>query len=142
MRFCAYRERCVQEVSQKLYELGCPEELREEVIVELLDQDFLNEERYARSYVGGKFRMKDWGRIKIRQGLRAKQIDEKLIEFALQEELEEEDYQKTLRELAKKKGALLGLSDPHETREKVRNYLISKGFEYDETDRVLGEIRF
>lgn len=75
--FCAYQERAQQELRDKLYEWGLHADEVEEIISELIVDNFLNEERFAIAYVSGKFRMKGWGKIKIKQGLKYKNVSEK-----------------------------------------------------------------
>ena len=80
--YCAYQERSQQEVRSKLYEWGLWKEVVEEVIVKLINDNFLNEERFALAYAGGKFRIKKWGKIKIQQGLKLKGVSEYCIKKA------------------------------------------------------------
>ena len=142
MRYCAYRERSLSEVEQKLWDIECPFDWREKIVVELLDQDFLNEERYARSFVRGKFRIKNWGKVKIRAGLRKKKVAENLIDFAMEKELDQEEYVQKIEYLAEKKAALLHSENGNSPREKVRRYLVSKGYEWESIDKVLSEKAF
>jgi len=83
--YCAYQERCHSDVRHKLLELGFRGPELEEALAALIADDFLNEERFARSYSGGKFRVLHWGRRKIEQGLRQKQVSEYCIRKGLQE---------------------------------------------------------
>jgi len=100
-RFCAYRERCISEVRLKLRTKGFLGESANEFIVRLQEQDFLNEERYARMFAGGHFRQKQWGRKKIEAALRAKGVPRPLIMRALGE-LSAAEYTSTLLRLAGK----------------------------------------
>ena len=77
--YCAYQERAQQEVRNKLYEWGLHQQDTESIISELILTNFLNEERFAASYVSGKFNIKRWGKIKIKQGLKLKKVPEKMI---------------------------------------------------------------
>ncbi len=104
MRYCAYQERAESEVRMKLRMLGAPAALGEAVLKQLREENFVNEERFARAYVRGKFRMNAWGRIKIRNGLRAKGVDENLISRALSEEIDEKQYQEAMRKVVAEKG--------------------------------------
>ena len=105
-QYCAYQERSHYEVEQKLWELGQPGKVHATLIAQLIEEDYLNEERFAIQFAGGKFRMKDWGRKKILYALREKKVSEYSIKKALKE-ISEEDYRKTLELLAGKKYTLL-----------------------------------
>src|SRR5690606_31629925 len=100
--YCAYQERAQQEVRNKLYEWGLHQEEVENIIVQLIEDNFLNEERFAKAYTLGKFRMKGWGKIKIKQHLKVKNVSEPLIRLALKE-IKEEEYHKKIEETVKKK---------------------------------------
>ena len=101
-RYCAYQDRCHQEVRRKLLDLGIFGDTLEEIMVELVADNFLNEERFARSYARGKFRIKQWGRIRIRQELQRRAISDYCIRKAM-EEIRETDYRSTLREVLEKR---------------------------------------
>ncbi|MTI20611.1 RecX family transcriptional regulator, partial [Fulvivirga sp. RKSG066] len=103
-RYCAYQERSQVQVRQKLYELGLYSDEVEEVIVKLITDDFVNEERFARSYAGGKFRLKKWGRIKILEGLKQHQISNYCVKKAMAE-IDDSDYMQTLCEIIDKKSS-------------------------------------
>mgnify|MGYP003295729678 CR=1 FL=1 len=128
MQFCAYRDRSQKEVEEKLKDMRMIHAAREQIIIKLMHENFLNEERFARSFVRGKFRIKKWGRVKIKQELKAKEISSPLIKIALTE-IQEEDYLNTLSELAEKKALLIKEKDPYKRRNKLCNYLIQKGYE-------------
>ncbi len=125
--YCAYQDRCHQEVRSKLLELGIYGNDLEEIMTDLVLENFLNEERFARSYVRGKFRIKKWGRVKINQSLEQKAVSKYCIQRGL-EEIEEEDYLQTLTDLANKKLKSYG-TNIFETRQKTGLYLIRKGYE-------------
>lgn len=127
-RYCAYQERCHSEVRQKLLTLGMRGDDLEEVIYELIQDNFLNEERFARTYAGGKFRIKQWGKTKIRQALEQKHVSAYSIERAM-EEIEEADYVATLQAVMEKKWAHIRDNDLFIKKGKVAKYLISRGFE-------------
>lgn len=126
--FCAYQERTQQQVRDKLYSYGLYEDEVEEVLTELITEGFINEERFAVSYAGGKFRMKKWGRLKITHGLRGLKISEYCINKGL-EEIEEEDYLNTLAHLLEKKRESLTDDNPFIIGRKLANYAIQKGYE-------------
>lgn len=128
-KYCAYQDRCHWEVENKMREFNLIPEAHEEILIYLIQHNFLNEERFARSYVRGKFNQKNWGRIKIRIELKKRKIPAKMIESALLE-IDEEDYLKTLQNLfEKKKESLKNERESFKKKAKIRNYLLQKGFE-------------
>jgi regulatory protein len=126
--FCAYQERCHKEVEKKLYDLNMIPEAKEKIILHLLKHDFLNEERFAKAFVRGKFYIKKWGKIKIINELKFKQISPYNIKEALKE-INEDDYLKTLHKIAEKKLSLIKETNSFKKKQKLIKYLISKGFE-------------
>ena len=128
MQYCAYRDRSHKEVEDKLREMRMIPAACEQIIVQLMQENFLNEERFARSFVRGKFRIKKWGRIKIKQELKFREISAPLIKIALTE-IDEKEYFKTLTTLAEKKNTLLKEKDPFKKRKKLGSYLLQKGYE-------------
>ncbi len=128
--WCAYQERAQQEVRDKLYEWNLYTNEVEQIIANLLSEGFLNEERFAKQYAGGKFRIKHWGKIKIKAGLKLKRIPDGLIRKALQE-IPDDLYLNTLEELALKKSEEIKEKDPFKRKVKLTNYLLGKGYEKD-----------
>jgi regulatory protein len=137
--YCAFQERCHSEVRYKLLELNFRGAEVEEAIAALIEEDFLNEERYAQSYVGGKFRIKHWGRKKIIQELKKKKVSEYCIKKGLKE-IKEDDYWNVLRELTLKKyNELNSERNVWIRKQKVQRYLMQKGFELDLIQEMLKE---
>ena len=101
-QYCAYQERCHSEVKEKLYSLGMNKKEVDELLSDLISDNYLNEERFAIQFAGGKFRIKQWGRVKIKYGLKQKQISEYCIKKALAA-IDERDYNKTLEKLFEQK---------------------------------------
>jgi len=128
--FCAYQERAQQEVRDKLYEWGLWPDAVENIIVKLIGDNFLNEERFAKAYVRGKFKQKGWGRIKIKQGLKIKKIPENLLKKALLI-IDGDEYLETLTKVLSKKAAMLTEKTPYKRRYKLQQYALSRGFETD-----------
>lgn len=126
--FCAYQERCHKEVDQKLYDLNMIPEAKEKILLHLLQHNFLNEERFSKSFARGKFSIKNWGRIKIVNELKFRNISSYNIKTALKE-IDEADYLKTLQKVAEKKWALIKEPNAFKKRSKLLTYLSSKGFE-------------
>ncbi|MBA5628817.1 regulatory protein RecX [Moheibacter lacus] len=128
-KYCAYQDRCQWEVEQKFYDFNLIPEARDEIMIYLIQQNFLNEERFAKSFARGKFYQKNWGRIKIRIELKKRKIPEKLIQVGLNE-IDEKDYLTTLNQLfEKKKASLKSERESFKKKAKIRNYLLQKGFE-------------
>lgn len=127
-RYCAYQDRCHQEVRSKLLDLGIYGNDLEEIIADLIEENFLNEERFARSFARGKFRIKKIGRNRIKRELKQRQVSAYCIRKAMTE-IEEEDYHKTLCEVIVKKYRNLKEADDFVRKGKVAKYVISRGFE-------------
>lgn len=128
--YCAYQERCHSEVKNKLHELGVYYNDADQVIAELIVQNYLNEERFAKAYVGGKFRIKKWGRNKIRQELKLKQVSSYCIEQGMKE-IEMDKYLEVLKEEAIAKYGNIKETNYLIKANKTVQYLVSRGFEID-----------
>ena len=127
--YCSYQERCHKEVKEKLYGFKLHKHDVETIIAQLIEENYLNEVRFAQLFAGGKFRMKQWGRSKIRYELKQKQISEYCIKKGLKE-IDEEAYKKTLHKLAAAKWKTMnGESNVFVKRSKTINFLLQKGFE-------------
>lgn len=127
-QYCGYQERSHSEVQQKLWELGVYRSEHDGIIASLIEDDYLNEERFAKQFAGGKFRMKDWGRKKIYYGLKEKGVGDYLIKQAMKE-IDDDVYRKTLNDLAEKKYALLKGEQYLVRKKKTMDYLLQKGYE-------------
>jgi regulatory protein len=127
-QYCAYQERCHTEVKEKLYSYGLYKSQVETIVSKLIEENYLNEERFAIQFAGGKFRMKQWGRKKIAYELGKKRVSSFCIKLALRQ-IDEADYEATLaRQAATKWDSLKG--QHHLTRlAKATAYLLQKGFE-------------
>ena len=134
--YCSYQERSHYEVIQKLWELSIKKSEHDEIIAALIEEDYLNEERFAVQYAGGKFRMKDWGRKKILYGLREKKVSDYSIKKALAA-INEEDYLNTLNKLAAEKYVSLKGEQHLERKKKTIDYLMQKGYEYKLVNKAL-----
>jgi regulatory protein len=128
--FCVYQERSQKEVRYKLVEWGMRGDELEEIITELILSNFLNEERFAKTYASGKFNIKHWGRVKIKQGLKLKGVPDKILQKAIYS-LDDDDYLQTIEKLAVKKAGSLHENDPFKRKNKLMSYLQAKGFETD-----------
>lgn len=140
--YCGYQERSHTEVKEKLYSFGLRKTDVEELLSTLIEENYLNEERYATMFAGGKFRMKQWGRVKIKYELKLKRVSEYCIRKAMKE-IDEEDYLKTLETLAKKKwDTVKGEGVNHFVKmSKTTDYLVQKGFEMDLVRAAIAKLR-
>ena len=125
---CAYQERCQQEMRDKLYDWGLYRDDVENVIVGLITDGFINEERFAKSYAGGKFRIKKWGRVKIKIELKKRRISDYCIKVAMKE-IDEDDYILTIHQLIEKRSKLIKGGKPMVRNYKIAQYIASRGFE-------------
>lgn len=129
--FCNYQERSHYEVRNKLYDLGANKIEVEETIATLVEKDIINEERFARAIARGKFRLKQWGRSKIKVQLRLHKISDYCIRKAMTE-IDPEEYEKTLGKLAERKWKdYKTVKIPAQRKIKVIRFLIQKGYEPD-----------
>jgi regulatory protein len=129
--FCAYQERCHSEVKEKLYGFGLNKNEVDQIISTLIEENYLNEERFAIQFAGGHFRTKNWGRVKIKYELKKKQISDYCIKKALQQ-IDEDEYLKTLDKLAEVKFNLLKAEkNIFVKKRKLQLYLQQKGYELD-----------
>jgi regulatory protein len=138
--YCAYQERAHAEVKQKLYGYGLYKNEVEELMSQLIEENYLNEERFAIAFAGGKFRIKQWGKTKIKYELAQKLVSAYCIKKALASILDE-DYEKTLAKLAAEKlKTLQGETNIFTKKSKLQNYLVGKGYEFDVVGRVVNLI--
>lgn len=128
--FCVYQDRCKREVLEKLNSFQLSDEQKASIIDHLTTHSFLNEERFAESYVSGKFRIKKWGKIKIRQGLISKNVSREIIKTAL-EDIDPDEYYETLKRITEKKWNDLEGQDSFQRKVKTLRFLASRGYEQD-----------
>ena len=137
--YCAYQERSHQEVKNKLYDLELSSSEIEEMISHLITEGYLNEERFAKAFVGGKFRIKNWGRIKIVNALEAKGLTKNCIRSGLRE-IDEADYRRTIELLILKKLDQTDEANIYVKREKLATHVIQKGFEPELVWEIVKEV--
>ena len=138
-RYCAYRERTHKEVWQKLEKMGMIPVASEQIITALIQHDFLNETRFAKAFVSGKFRINHWGKIKIKNALLQKGVSAPNIKTGLSD-IDPEAYRQVLRQLIEKQFPKIKAQNDYEKKQKLVRYLWQKGFEMDLIQEVLGEL--
>lgn len=139
--YCSYQDRCHAEVKEKLYSYGLFKQVVEECISQLIEEDYLNEERFAMQFAGGKFRIKHWGRQKIKHELKLKRVSEYCIRKAIQE-IDQEQYIKTLNKLAAQKWSSIkgqGITKFVKTQ-KTTVWLMQRGYESELIRSVLAQL--
>ena len=139
--FCGYQERCHREVKEKLYSFKLRKPVVEEIICQLIEESYLDEERFAIQFAGGKFRMLNWGRNKIVYELKQRGVSQYCINKAMKE-IDDEAYCQALQKLAERKWALLEKEGSNAARQqKTRMYLMQKGYEASYIEPVLKSLR-
>lgn len=128
--FCAYQERYIKEVHQKLISWGLTDDEADEIIEELILQKYINETRFVKSFARGKFRHNHWGRIKIRQELKMRGLNNDLIKIGLAE-IDGDEYEEVLKDLLEKKARSLKAEHPQIRQQKLIRFAVGKGFEMD-----------
>ena len=138
-RFCSYQDRTLIQVRDKLKKLGIEKNEWDKIILKLTQDGFLDEERYARSYVSGKFRLNKWGRLKIIHSLQSKGISTELINKAFNS-LGEEEYRNQMKKMINDKYKTLEDGDPLIKKHKVARFMFSKGFENSLIWEILNDL--
>ena len=138
--YCSYQERCHSEIKDKLYSYGLGKKEAEEIIAEMIENNYLNEERFAVQFAGGKFRMKQWGRKKIQYELQQKGVNDFIIQIALKE-IDEEEYLETLQKLAQTKWNALNVENNLLRQSKTNAWLLQKGYEQRLISQVIQGMR-
>lgn len=126
--FCAYQERCHEEVVSKLWSMKLNSAEIDEVIVHLIQENFLNESRFACSFARGKHRIKQWGKIRITNELKMRHINQTLITIALKE-ITSEEYAATFENLAERHWNSITENNALKKRKKFCDYMLRRGFE-------------
>ena len=128
--YCSLSEHCIQKVREKLVQWEAPKELIQPIIDKLVEDDYINEERFARAFVKDKFRFNHWGRIKITTHLRVLSISSDIIAKAIGE-IDEDEYAEILDETVEKKRKTIKKGTDYEIRAKLLRHALSRGFEYE-----------
>lgn len=139
-QYCAYQERSHSEVKEKLYSFGMNKKEVDELLSELISENYLNEERFAIQFAGGKFRIKQWGKVKIKYSLKQKQVSEYCIKKALAA-IDERDYSKTAQKLFEQKLKLLKTEkNIFIKKRKLQDHLLQKGFETTIVSKLIASV--
>ena len=139
--YCAFQERCISEVAGKLKEWKVGPKRVESIIEQLTKENYLNEERFARSFAGGKFRINHWGKSKIIYELEKRQVPDLIIQIGL-EEIDDEEYEETLKEMLQRKNRELREPDAFKRKQKLVAFGVQKGFHYSLIKQVLEKLKF
>lgn len=137
--YCAYQDRCTDEILKKTSSWGLTSDEGQELLKDLIDKGFVDEVRFVDSFVSGKFRYKKWGRIKIHYELKKKRIPENLIKKSISA-IDPDLYYETLRILGERKWEETKGKDLWDKKAKVMRFLASKGYESDLINDVMQEI--
>jgi regulatory protein len=138
--YCAYQERCHYEVKEKLFTFGLYKTEVEKLLSQLIEEDYLNEERFAIGFAGGRFRLKQWGKVKIEFELKQKKVSSYIIKKAIKA-IDEDDYNKTLYKLTLTKWTALKQEQHISRLAKTTSFLIQRGFEPQLIGKVIASIR-
>jgi regulatory protein len=139
VNYCVYQDRCHKEVEQKFKDFILVQEAKDEIMLYLLKENYLNEERFTRSYIRGKFYQKSWGRTKIISNLKFKGISAKLIQNAM-DEIDEQDYEATIKKLYLQHYSIQKESKDYLKKQKSLKYLMTKGYEYEILLRLIQDM--
>jgi len=126
--YCAYQERCHQEVRQKLQSMHMIPEAIDNIIVSLIRHNFLNESRFAKSFVRGKFKIKKWGKYRLTLELKKRDISKNIINHAIKE-ISEQEYIDTFNMLAEKRASSINENNKFKKKKKLADYLLYRGWE-------------
>lgn len=136
--YCVYQDRCHSEVEQKMRDFLLIQEAKDEIYLYLIKENFLNEERFTRSYIRGKFYIKHWGRNKIKMNLKQKGITEKLISNSM-DEIDDNDYERTIIKLYQNYFSTQKGLQEYQKKSKTIRHLLSKGFEYEAISNIISD---
>jgi regulatory protein len=129
-RYCVYQDRCHKEIETKLKEFVLIEEAKNQIVLHLLEHNFLNEERFSKSFARGKFKIKNWGKQRIIRELKFRDISEYNIKTALKE-IDEQEYLSIIYKITDKRNLLINESDFYKRKKKLTDFLIRKGYEFE-----------
>lgn len=137
--YCVYQDRCHKEVEQKMREFNLIPEAREMILLSLMQDNFLNEERFAKSFARGKFRIKNWGKQRIVRELKFKDISAYNIKTALKE-IDEQEYIETIYRITENRNEVISEPNQYKRKQKLIAFLMRKGFESELIYKVVNEV--
>ncbi|OAD45786.1 recombinase RecX [Polaribacter atrinae] len=137
--YCVYQDRCHKEVEQKMHEYNLIPEAREMILLSLMKDNFLNEERFAKSFARGKFRIKSWGKQRIVRELKFRNISAYNIKTALKE-IDEKEYLTTIYTITENRNEVISEPDIYKRKQKLIGFLMRKGFENELIFKVVTEV--
>ncbi|APZ45745.1 recombinase RecX [Polaribacter reichenbachii] len=138
-QYCVYQDRCHKEVEQKMREFSLIPEAREMILLSLMQENFLNEERFAKSFARGKFRIKNWGKQRIIRELKFRDISAYNIKTALKE-IDEQEYLNTIYRITENRNEVNKEPNPYKRKKKLIDFLMRKGFESELIYKVVNEV--
>ena len=138
-QYCVYQDRCHKEVEQKMREFSLIPEAREMILLSLMQDNFLNEERFAKSFARGKFRIKNWGKQRIVRELKFRDISAYNIKTALKE-IDEQEYLNTIYRITENRNEVIKEPNPYKKKKKLIDFLMRKGFESELIYKVVNEV--
>ncbi|KOY51679.1 regulatory protein RecX [Polaribacter dokdonensis] len=138
-QFCVYQDRCHKEVEQKMRDYELIPEAREMILLSLMQDNFLNEERFAKSFARGKFRIKSWGKQRIIRELKFRDISTYNIKTALKE-IDENEYLETIYRVTENRNNVISESDNYKRKKKLIDFLMRKGFENELIFKTVNEV--
>tara|TARA_B100000768_G_scaffold172484_1_gene180782 strand:- start:181 stop:651 length:471 start_codon:yes stop_codon:yes gene_type:complete len=138
-QYCVYQDRCHKEVEKKMKEYNLIPEAKEMILLSLMQDNFLNEERFAKSFARGKFRIKNWGKQRIVRELKFRDISAYNIKTALKE-IEEEEYVKTIYSITENRNNVISEPNIYKRKKKLVDFLMRKGFENELIFKTVNEV--
>ena len=138
-QFCVYQDRCHKEVEQKMREFNLIPEARELILLSLMQDNFLNEERFAKSFARGKFRIKSWGKQRIVRELKFRDISAYNIKTALKE-IDEDEYLKTIYRITENRNNVISETNPYKRKRKLIDFLMRKGYESELIYKTVNDV--
>jgi regulatory protein len=138
-QYCVYQDRCHKEVEKKMKEYNLISEAKEMILLSLMQDNFLNEERFAKSFARGKFRIKNWGKQRIVRELKFRDISAYNIKTALKE-IEEEEYVKTIYSITENRNNVISEPNIYKRKKKLVDFLMRKGFENELIFKTVNEV--
>ena len=137
--YCVYQDRCHQEVERKMNEYQLIPEAKEKILLYLMAHNFLNEERFSKSFARGKFRIKNWGKQRIIRELKSKNISNYNVNSALKE-IDDEDYLETIYRITKNRNHTITENNIYKRKKKLQDFLLRKGYEYDLIFKIVNAV--